>query len=59
MDAFNVFNHPVLGFHQQPGREWSMYRLPGNGNITDIEHDASPGSATGMWQLEFALKLIF
>lgn len=58
MDAFNVFNHPVLGFtgNQNGG---TCIDCAGNGIITDIEHDASPGSATGMRQLEFALKFIF
>ena len=59
MDAFNVFNHPVLGFNNNQGGSGQCIDCPGNGNITDIEHDASPGSATGMRQLEFALKLIF
>ena len=58
MDAFNVFNHPVLGFnnHQNGG---TCIDCVGSGVIHDIEHDASPGSATGMRQLEFALKVIF
>jgi hypothetical protein len=59
MDAFNVFNHPVLGFNNNQGGSGQCIDCSGNGNITDIEHDASPGSATGMRQLEFALKLIF
>jgi hypothetical protein len=58
MDAFNVFNHPVLGFNNNQNGG-TCIDCPGNGVITDIEHDASPGSATGMRQLEFALKLIF
>ncbi|MFZ0200837.1 MAG: TonB-dependent receptor [Candidatus Sulfotelmatobacter sp.] len=58
MDAFNVFNHPVLGFNNNQNGG-TCVDCPGNGTITDIEHDASPGSATGMRQLEFALKLIF
>ena len=58
MDAFNVFNHPVLGFNNNQNGG-TCIDCPGNGTITDIEHDASPGSATGMRQLEFALKLIF
>jgi carboxypeptidase family protein/TonB-dependent receptor-like protein len=58
MDAFNVFNHPALGFSQ--GTNMCIDCSGGtNGQITDIEHDASPGSATGMRQLEFALKVIF
>jgi len=58
MDAFNVFNHPVLGFNNNQNGG-TCIDCPGNGTITDIEHDSSPGSATGMRQLEFALKLIF
>ncbi|MFZ0293991.1 MAG: TonB-dependent receptor [Candidatus Sulfotelmatobacter sp.] len=58
MDAFNVFNHPVLGFNNNQNGG-TCIDCAGNGIITDIEHDASPGSATGMRQLEFALKLIF
>jgi hypothetical protein len=59
MDAFNVFNHPVLGFTNNQSGTGQCIDCSGNGQITDIEHDASPGSATGMRQLEFALKLIF
>ncbi len=58
MDAFNVFNHPALGFGQ--GTSLCVDCSGGtNGEITNIEQDASPGSATGMRQLEFALKVIF
>lgn len=58
MDAFNVFNHPALGFNNNQNGG-TCVDCSGSGVITDIEHDASPGSATGMRQLEFALKLIF
>jgi len=58
MDAFNVFNHPVLGFNNNQNGG-TCIDCAGSGIITDIEHDATPGSATGMRQLEFALKLIF
>ena len=58
MDAFNVFNHPVLGFNNNQNGG-TCIDCAGNGKITDIEHDSSPGSATGMRQLEFALKVIF
>jgi hypothetical protein len=58
MDAFNVFNHPVLGFNANQGN--LCIDCGGNaGQVTDIEADSSPGSTTGMRQLEFALKLIF
>jgi hypothetical protein len=59
MDAFNVFNHPVLGFNNNQGGSGQCIDCAGNGQITNIEADATPGSATGMRQLEFALKLIF
>jgi hypothetical protein len=58
MDAFNVFNHPVLGFNANQGNT----QIDGSGNagqITNIEADSSPGSTTGMRQLEFALKVSF
>jgi hypothetical protein len=58
MDAFNVFNHPVLGFNANQGN--TCIDCSGNaGQITDIEADSSPGSTTGMRQLEFALKITF
>jgi hypothetical protein len=59
MDAFNVFNHPVLGFTANQTGSGACIDCSGNGQITDIEHDASPGSATGMRQLEFALRFNF
>jgi len=59
MDAFNVFNHPVLGFLQNQLGTGACIDCAGNGRITDIEADATPGSTTGMRQLEFALKVIF
>jgi hypothetical protein len=59
MDAFNVFNHPVLGFNANQGGTGQCIDCSGNGQITDIENDASPGSTTGMRQLEFALKFTF
>jgi len=59
MDAFNVFNHPVLGFTANQTGSGACIDCSGNGQINDIEHDASPGSATGMRQLEFALRFNF
>ena len=51
-DAYNVFNHPVLGFNSNQGN--TCVDCGGNaGQITDIEADASPGSPTGMRQLQF------
>jgi outer membrane receptor protein involved in Fe transport len=58
MDAFNLFNHPVLGFNANQGN--LCIDCGGNaGQITNIEADSSPGSTTGMRQLEFALKFSF
>jgi len=59
MDAFNLFNHPVLGFNSNQSGSGQCIDCAGNGRITDIEADSSPGSTTGMRQLEFALKLTF
>jgi hypothetical protein len=59
MDAFNVFNHPVLGFNNNQSGTGQCIDCSGAGKITDIEADASPGSTTGMRQLEFALRLMF
>jgi outer membrane receptor protein involved in Fe transport len=58
-DIFNLFNHPVLGFNGNQGGSGQCIDCPGNGNVTDIEADSSPGSTTGMRQIEFALKLSF
>ena len=52
MDAFNVFNHPVLGFNSNQGN--TCIDCGGNaGKVTDIEAD------TTMRELQFALKLTF
>lgn len=59
MDAFNVFNHPVLGFNANQTGSGNCIDCSGAGNVTDIESDSSPGSTTGMRQLEFALKIMF
>lgn len=59
MDAYNVFNHPVLGFNQNQGGSGTCIDCSGNGKITDIEADASPGSPNGMRQLQFGLRLTF
>ena len=59
MDAFNVFNHPVLGFNANQTGSGNCIDCSGSGQITNIEADASPGSTTGMRQLEFALKFSF
>jgi outer membrane receptor protein involved in Fe transport len=60
MDAFNVFNHPVLGFNSNQGNHCiDCSPTSDAGKITDIEADASPGSTTGMRQLEFAVRFQF
>jgi len=59
MDLFNVFNHPVMGFNANQTGTGACIDCPGNGQITDIENDASPGSTTGMRQIEFAVKFTF
>jgi hypothetical protein len=57
-DAYNVFNHPVLGFNSSQGN--TCVDCGGNaGQITDIEGDGSPGSPTGMRQLQFGLRFTF
>jgi hypothetical protein len=57
-DAYNVFNHVVLGFNSNQGN--TCIDCGGNaGQITDIEGDSSPGSPTGMRQLQFGLRVTF
>ncbi len=55
MDAYNVFNHPVLGFSQnETNDEQKCIDCKGNaGKITNIEQD------TQMRQLQFGLKFTF
>jgi outer membrane receptor protein involved in Fe transport len=59
MDAYNVFNHPVLGFNQNQGGSGTCIDCAGNGLVNNIENDASPGSPNGMRQLSFGLRLTF
>jgi hypothetical protein len=59
MDAYNLFNHPILGFNQNQGGSGTCIDCAGNGKVTDIEADASPGSPNGMRQLQFGLRLTF
>ena len=67
MDVFNLFNHPVLGFNanQTPNNANCIDCTSpagggaGPGRISDIELDSSPGSTTGMRQIEFAVKISF
>jgi len=57
-DAYNVFNHPVLGFNGNQGN--TCIDCGGTaGQITDIQGDNSPGSPTGMRQLQFGVRVIF
>ena len=56
---YNLFNHPILGFNSNQSGSGQCIDCAGNGKITDIEADASPGSTTGMRQIEFALRLSF
>jgi hypothetical protein len=59
MDAYNVFNHPILGFNNNQGGSGLCIDCAGNGLVKDIEADASPGSPNGMRQLQFGLRLTF
>jgi hypothetical protein len=56
-DAYNVFNHPVLGFSSTQGN--TCIDCSGAGQITAIEADASPNAPNGMRQLQFGLRFIF
>ena len=58
-DAYNVFNHPVMGFNGNQGN--LCVDCGGNaGQITDIEQDGSPGDGTyGMRRLQFGVRLTF
>jgi len=58
-DIFNLFNHPVLGFNSNQSGTGQCIDCAGAGKINGLEADASPGSPSGMRQIEFALKLIF
>jgi hypothetical protein len=56
-DAYNVFNHPVLGFNSQQGNV--CIDCAGAGQIAAIEADASPNAPNGMRQLQFGLRFTF
>ena len=59
-DAYNVFNHPVLGFNSNQGNTCvDCSSNPDAGRIDNIEGDASPGSPIGMRQLQFGLRVKF
>jgi len=58
-DAFNVFNHVVYGFNANQGNT-CVDSCGGNaGQITDVEGDSSPGSPTGLRQLQFGVRVTF
>jgi hypothetical protein len=56
-DAYNVFNHPVLGFSSTQGN--TCIDCSGAGVIGSIEADASPNAPNGMRQLQFGLRFTF
>jgi len=56
-DAYNVFNHPVLGFSSTQGN--TCIDCAGAGVITAIEADASPNAPNGMRQLQFGVRFTF
>jgi hypothetical protein len=56
-DAFNVFNHPVLGISNN--FNGCVDCGGSSGQITDIEADAAPGSPVGMRQLQFGVRVTF
>jgi hypothetical protein len=56
-DAYNVFNHPVLGFNSNQGN--TCIDCSGAGQITAIEGNASPNAPNGMRQLQFGFRVNF
>ena len=59
-DAYNVFNHVNLGFNSNQGNTCvDCANNADAGRIDDIEADGSPGSPTGMRQLQFGLRVTF
>ena len=57
-DAYNVFNHPVLAFSSTQGNT-CIDCGSDSGRITDIENNTSPGSPSGMRQLQFGVRVTF
>jgi Carboxypeptidase regulatory-like domain/TonB dependent receptor len=56
-DAYNVFNHPVLGISNAFN---GCVDCGGtSGQISDIEADGAPGSPVGMRQLQFGVRVTF
>jgi hypothetical protein len=58
-DAYNVFNHPVLGFSSTQGNLCVDCTGRDPGRVQDIEADASPNAPNGMRQLQFGLRFSF
>ena len=58
-DAYNVFNHPVLGFNSNQGNTCVDCTGRDPGRVQDIEGDASPNAPNGMRQLQFGLRFTF
>ncbi len=57
-DAYNVFNHPVLGFNGSQGNT-CVDCGSDSGRIASIENNNSPGSPSGMRQLQFGVRFTF
>lgn len=56
-DAYNVFNHPVIGISNNFN---GCVDCGGSaGQISDIEADSAPGSPVGMRQLQFGVRVTF
>jgi len=53
VEAFNVFNHPVLGFNSSQGNHCIDCPTGGAGQITSIENGTSPR------QLQFGARISF
>ena len=59
-DAYNVFNHVNYGFNSNQGNTCVDCAANADaGRVDDIEADGSPGSPTGMRQLQFGLRVTF
>ncbi len=52
-DAYNLFNHPVLGLPN------GCVDCSNGGQISDIEADSAPGAPIGMRQLQFGFRFTF
>jgi hypothetical protein len=56
-DAYNVFNHPVIGVSNNFN---GCVDCGGtSGQISDIEADSAPGAPIGMRQLQFGVRVTF